>query len=191
MLFDNVQVENLFTDLNTRCDKAIDFIKNEFASMRAGRANSRLLDKIHVDYYGTVTPLQQMANISTPDPRTLAISPWDKSAIKLIEKAILASNIGLTPICDGTIIRLTVPIVTEERRKELVKSIRKQCEEAKVAVRNVRRDIMDILKKMKTDKVLSEDSEANYVKEVDKAVNTKIEIIDKISKEKEIEVMSV
>lgn len=191
MLFDNPQVKSHFNDLTARCDKAIEFTKNEFASMRAGRANSRLLDKIHVDYYGTMTPLQQMANISTPDARTLAISPWDKSALKLIEKAILASNIGLTPMSDGNIIRLTVPVVTEERRKELVKSIKKLCEDTKVSIRNIRRDIMEFLKKLKTDKVLSEDSEALYAKEVDKIVNTKIELVDKITKEKEQEVMSV
>ncbi|MEG1710899.1 MAG: ribosome recycling factor, partial [Clostridia bacterium] len=162
-----------------------------FSIMRVGRANSRILDRIMVDYWGTPTLLVNMCNISSPDPRTLVLSLWDKSALKATEKAILAANIGINPVNDGTIIRLAFPEVTEERRKDLVKQAKKMCEDTKVVIRNERRESMEKLKKLKTDKALSEDLIADYEKEVDKVTNKNIEITDKLSKEKEKDIMSV
>ena len=159
--------------------------------MRAGRANPKVVEGIKVDYYGAMTPINQMGNISVPEPRCLVISLWDKSALKLVEKAILAANIGVTPQNDGTVIRLTFPILTEERRKELVKQVKKLAEDTKVILRNARRDVMDGLKKEKNAKTVSEDLIADYEQEVDKQLSKLIENVDKLSKEKETDVMSV
>lgn len=191
MVYENEQVQALFDKMEQGCAKSIEYMKNEFAVMRAGRANPRLLDRIVVDYWGTPTPLMNMGNISSPDPRTLVITLWDKTALKAVEKAILAANIGVTPANDGTVIRLVFPEVTEERRKDLVKQIKKLGEDTKVIVRNERRDAMDKLKKLKTDKTLSEDAVADYEKEVDKNINKQIELIDKLTKEKEKDIMVV
>ena len=144
-----------------------------------------------MEYYGTMTPLNQMGNISISDPRSLVVSLWDKSALGKVEKAILAANLGLTPQNNGEVIRLTFPIVTEERRKELVKSVKKLSEETKVVVRNARRDLLDGLKKLKNDKVLSEDAVANYEKIAEKAITHQMDYIDQLTKEKETDVMSV
>ena len=191
MVYENEQVQALFDKMEQGCERSIEYMKNEFAVMRAGRANPRLLDRIVVDYWGTATPLMNMGNISSPDPRTLVITLWDKTALKAVEKAILAANIGVTPANDGTVIRLVFPEVTEERRKELVKQIKKLGEDTKVVVRNERRDAMDKLKKFKTDKTLSEDAVADYEKEVDKSISKHIELIEKLTKEKEKDVMVV
>ena len=191
MVYENEQVQALFDKMEQGCERSIEYMKNEFAVMRAGRANPRLLDRIVVDYWGTATPLMNMGNISSPDPRTLVITLWDKTALKAVEKAILAANIGVTPANDGTVIRLVFPEVTEERRKELVKQIKKLGEDTKVVVRNERRDAMDKLKKFKPDKTLSEDAVADYEKEVDKSINKHIELIEKLTKEKEKDVMVV
>lgn len=191
MAYENEQVQALFDKMEQGCEKSIEYMKNEFAVMRAGRANPRLLDRIVVDYWGTATPLMNMGNIGSPDPRTLVITLWDKTALKAVEKAILAANIGVTPANDGTVIRLVFPEVTEERRKELVKQIKKLGEDTKVVIRNERRDAMDKLKKLKNEKILSEDLIADYEKDVDKNINKTIELVDKLTKEKEKDVMSV
>lgn len=191
MDYANDQVKALFEKIENGCNKAVEFMNSEFGVMRVGRANPKLLDRITVEYYGTTTPLMQMANISSPEARTLIISVWDKSALKDVEKAILAANIGVTPQNDGTIIRLTFPEVTEERRKDLVKQIKKLGEDTKVVVRNERRDAMDKLKKIKNEKTLSEDLIADYEVEVDKEINKYIENIEKLVKDKEKEVMNV
>ncbi len=185
------QIEELFLNFEMDCDKAINYMKSEYNLMRAGRANPKVVEGIKVDYYGAMTPINQMGNISVPEPRCLVISLWDKSALKLVEKAILAANIGVTPQNDGTVIRLTFPILTEERRKELVKQVKKLAEDTKVILRNARRDVMDGLKKEKNAKTVSEDLIADYEQEVDKQLSKLIENVDKLSKEKETDVMSV
>ncbi len=185
------QIEEIFMNFEFDCEKAIDHMKNEYALMKAGRANPKLVENIKVDYYGALTPIKQMGNISIPEPRQIVISVWDKSTLKDIEKAILAANIGVTPQNDGTVIRITFPILTEERRRDLVKQVKKLAEEAKVVLRNARRDAMDGLKKEKNAKTVSEDLIADYEKEIDKALAKLIESVDKIAKEKEVEVMAV
>lgn len=191
MNYANPQIEELFMTFEMECEKAIDYTKSEYTLMRAGRANPKLVEGIKVDYYGAMTPINQMGNISVPEPRCLLISLWDKSALKLVEKAILAANIGVTPQNDGTVIRLTFPALTEERRKELVKQVKKLAEDTKVVLRNARRDAMESLKKEKNAKTVSEDLIADYEKEVDKQLAKQIEIVDKLAKEKETDVMSV
>ncbi len=185
------QIEELFLNFEMDCDKAIEYMKNEYNLMRAGRANPKLVESIKVNYYGTPTAIKMMGNISIPEPRCLVITPWDKSTLKEIEKAILAANIGVTPQNDGTLIRLTFPVLTEERRRDLVKQVKKLAEDTKVVLRNARRDAMDALKKEKNAKTVSEDLIADYEEEVDKALSKQIELVDKLSKEKEADVMSV
>ncbi len=185
------QIEELFMNFEMNCDKAIEYMRGEFAVMRAGRANPKLVEGIKVDYYGAMTPINQMGNISIPEPRQIVISLWDKSSLKDVEKAILAANIGVTPQNDGTCIRLTFPVLTEERRKDLVKQVKKLAEDTKVVLRNARRDAMEALKKEKAAKTVSEDLIADYEKEVDKMLAKLIEQVDKLSKDKETDVMSV
>ena len=185
------QIEEIFLNFEMSSDKAIEYMKGEFNLMRAGRANPKLVEGIKVDYYGAATPINQMGNISIPEPRCLVITLWDKSALKDVEKAILAANIGVTPQNDGTVIRLTFPVLTEERRKELVKQVKKLAEDTKVVLRNARREAMDGLKKEKNAKTVSEDLIADYEAEVDKSLSKLIETVDKLSREKETDVMSV
>ena len=185
------QIEEIFMDFEFDCEKAIDYMKGEYALMKAGRANPKLVENIKVDYYGAMTPIKQMGNISIPEPRQIVISVWDKSTLKSIEKAILAANIGVTPQNDGVVIRLVFPVLTEERRRDLVKQVKKLAEDTKVVLRNARRDAMDGLKKEKNNKTVSEDLIVDYEKEVDKALAKLIESVDKLAKEKEAEVMSV
>lgn len=185
------QIEEIFMDFEFDCEKAIDYMKGEYALMKAGRANPKLVENIKVDYYGAMTPIKQMGNISIPEPRQIVISVWDKSTLKSIEKAILAANIGVTPQNDGVVIRLVFPVLTEERRRDLVKQVKKLAEDTKVVLRNARRDAMDGLKKEKNNKTVSEDLIADYEKEIDKALAKLIESVDKLAKEKEAEVMSV
>lgn len=191
MIYENQQLQKICDDLPVRCNKAIDYTKNEFGLMKAGRANSKILDKVLVDYYGTMTPITQMGNVSTPEPRMLAITLWDKSAIKATEKAILAANLGLTPSNDGTVIRLIFPELTQERRKELAKQVKKLGEECKVAVRNARRDAIEGIKKLLKDKQISEDISANAEKDIDKAIADFVKSIDVMTAEKEKDIMSV
>lgn len=170
--------------------KSYDSMQREFVSIRAGRANPHVLDKIRVDYYGTPTPLQQVGNISVPEPRMLQIQPWEKSLLKAIEKAIQTSDIGINPTNDGSIIRLVFPELTEERRKELVKDVKKKGEAAKVAIRNIRRDGNDAFKKLKgTD--ISEDGIKDLESELQKITDKFIKEVDKAVDVKSKEVMTV
>ena len=190
-MIDNEKVEELMLTLEDKLDKTAGVLREEYANIRAGRANPHILDKIQVDYYGTMSPINQVGNISVADAKCLVISPWDTSLLKGIEKAILQSNIGLTPTNDGKVIRLIFPDLTEERRREIAKQIKALSEDAKVAARNVRRDAMDALKKMKTAKEISEDECASQEKEVEKIVSKYMEQIDKHTADKEKEIMSV
>ena len=171
--------------------KSYDSMQREFISIRAGRANPHVLDKIRVDYYGTPTPLQQVGNISVPEPRMLQIQPWEKSLLKAIEKAILTSDIGINPTNDGSIIRLVFPELTEERRKELVKDVKKKGEAAKVAVRNIRRDANENLKKMNKAGEISEDDQKDLETKVQKMTDKFIADIDKAVDEKSKEILTV
>ncbi|MBE5750046.1 MAG: ribosome recycling factor [Clostridiales bacterium] len=174
-----------------RTEKTVSVLNGEYVTIRAGRANPHILDKVLVDYYGTPTPINQVGNLSVTEGRCLVIAPWDASMLKVIEKQLLAENIGITPVNDGKVIRLVFPALTEERRKELVKQIKKMAEDSKVAVRNIRRDAMDALKKMKNNKELSEDEHAVCEKEVDKHISESIDKIDKLCADKEKDVLSV
>ena len=191
MIYENQQLQKICDELPVKCNKAIDYTRNEFSLMKAGRANSKILDKVMVDYYGAMTPITQMGNVSTPEPRMLAITLWDKSAIKAAEKAILAANLGLTPTNDGTVIRLIFPELTQERRKELAKQVKKMSEECKVAVRNARRDTIEGIKKLLKDKQISEDISAGAEKDIDKVIADFIKSIDVMTAEKEKDIMSV
>ena len=191
MIYENQQLQKICDDLPVKCKKAIDYTKNEFSLMKAGRANSKILDKVMVDYYGTMTPITQMGNVATPEPRMLTITLWDKSAIKATEKAILAANLGLTPSNDGTVIRLIFPELTQERRKDLAKQVKKLGEDCKVAVRNARRDAIEGIKKLLKDKQISEDISSGAEKDVDKVVADFIKSIDVMTAEKEKDIMSV
>ena len=171
--------------------KSIESVANDFAAVRAGRANASVLNRIHVDYYGTPTPIQQIASVGSPDPRTLVITPWDASALKAIEKAILESDLGINPQNDGKAIRLSFPQLTEERRKDLVKQIRKYTEGGKVAVRNIRREAMDKAKAMKKAGELTEDSQKTMEEDVQKLTDKYIKNIDAAVEEKQKEIMSV
>jgi len=174
-----------------RMEKAMAALKREMASLRAGRASSSLLDRVQVEYYGAMTPLNQMAGITTPDSRTLLIQPWDKSAMGAIEKAILKSELGLNPSNDGIVIRIVIPALTEERRAELAKMMRKFGEEAKVAVRNIRRDANDDIKKLEKTDGISEDETRRHQDEIQKLTDRYIVEVDKILAAKEKEIMEV
>ncbi len=175
---------------NDKMQKSFDFLKDDLASIRAGRANPHVLDKIKVDYYGTPTPIQQVGNVSVPEARIIQIAPWDKTLIKVIEKAIMASDLGITPSNDGAVIRLVFPELTEERRKQLSKDVRKKGEDAKVAVRNVRRDGNDAFKKLKGTEV-SEDEIEDLNDELQKITDKFIKDIDQAVEEKNKEIMTV
>ncbi|MBD8031783.1 MULTISPECIES: ribosome recycling factor [Solibacillus] len=171
--------------------KSIGAFSRELASIRAGVANAALLDRISVDYYGSPTPINQMAGISVPEARLLVIQPYDKSILGEIEKAIMRSDIGITPTNDGNVIRLAVPALTEERRKELVKQVKKEAEEAKVAVRNVRRDANDDLKKLEKNGEITEDELRGFGEDIQKLTDNSITKIDELVKEKEKEILTV
>ncbi|MGN1172043.1 MAG: ribosome recycling factor [Lachnospiraceae bacterium] len=173
-----------------KMQKAYDYLQSDFAGIRAGRANPHVLDKIKVDYYGTPTPIQQVGNISVPEARMIQIAPWEKNLIKDIEKAILASDVGITPSNDGSVIRLVFPELTEERRKDLVKEVKKKGEEGKVAVRNIRRDGNDAFKKLaKTE--ISEDEIKQLEDELQKVTDRFIKEIDKAVEEKSKDILTV
>ena len=191
MAIENEQYEIIMMDMEEKTEKTVSVLKSEYANIRAGRANPHILDKVLVDYYGTPSPINQVGNISVEDARTLVISPWDASMLKVIEKQLLADNIGITPANNGKVIRLVFPILTEERRRELVKQVKKLCEDSKVAVRNIRRDAMDSLKKMKVNKELSEDEHALAEKEVEKIIAKAIETVEQVAAEKEKDVLTV
>ena len=171
--------------------KSYDAMIREFTAIRAGRANPHVLDKLKVDYYGTPTPIQQVGNISVPEPRMLQIQPWDKSLIKAIEKAIMTSDLGITPSNDGTVIRLVFPELTEERRKDLVKDIKKKGEAAKVAIRNIRRDANEAFRKQNKANEISEDDMKDLETKTQKMTDKYIADIDKAVEEKSKEIMTV
>lgn len=171
--------------------KSMNFLREELATIRAGKANPKLLDKIQVSYYGTMTPLNQIANISVPEPRSILIQPWDSSALREIEKAILTSDLGINPSNDGKMIRLVLPVLTEERRKDLLKLVKKEIESAKIAVRNIRRDTIDEIKKLEKQSEITKDDLKRAEDEMQKLTDRYINIVDDIYKEKEKEVLEV
>ncbi|MFZ5591048.1 MAG: ribosome recycling factor [Bacillota bacterium] len=183
--------KELIAEAEANMKKTVEVVKKEFASLRAGRATPALLDKITVNYYGTPTPLNQLANISVPEARLLVIQPWDKSALPEIEKAILKSDLGITPTSDGTVVRLQIPQLTKERRAELVKVIKKKAEEGRVAIRNVRRDANDALKAKEKKGEISEDELKRSQDEVQKITDKYIKEIDTLLQNKEQEIMSI
>ena len=191
MAIENEQFEMILMETMERTDKTISVLNGDYITIRAGRANPHVLDRVLVDYYGTPTPINQVGNLSVTEGRCLVIAPWDASMLKVIEKQLLAENLGITPINDGKVIRLVFPALTEERRKELVKQVKKMAEDAKVAVRNIRRDGMDALKKMKNNKELSEDEHAICEKDVDKVISEAIEKVEKLCADKEKDILSV
>ena len=174
-----------------KMQKTIEVVKANFAAVRAGRANAGVLDRITVEYYGTPTPLNQVAAISSPDPRTLVIQPWDATLLKAIEKAIQTSDLGINPQNDGRVIRLSFPQLTEERRRELTKQVRKYGEEGKVAVRNIRRDAMEDIKKKTKKSELTEDDQKNLEKELQDITDKRCREIDDLTAKKEKELMAV
>ncbi len=174
-----------------KMDKSIQVLKTELATLRAGRANPKILDRVMVEYYGTPTPINQLGNISAPEPRVLLITLWDAKILGEVEKAILKSDVGINPVNDGKVIRLVVPELTEERRKELVKTVKKRGEEAKVAIRSIRRDANDHLKKQKKDNELTEDDLKDAEDEIQKFTDRFIKDVDQILADKEKEIMSV
>ena len=174
-----------------KMNKTISVMKQEYNSLRAGRANPQALDRIMVDYYGSPTPINQMGNISVPEPRMLIIALWDTKMIPAVEKAIQKSDLGINPANDGKVIRLIFPELTQERRKELAKVIRKKAEESKVAVRSIRRDAMEDIKKQKKDNLLTEDDQKKLEEKVQKLTDEKVKEIDTIAQAKEKEIMSV
>lgn len=182
---------SLLNALEQNMEKSIQGLSKEFASVRAGRANPGLLDKIVVDYYGVATPLNQLSNISAPEARLLTVQPWDKSVLGTVEKAILKSDLGLTPNNDGNIIRIAIPQLTEERRKELVKLVKKMAEEARVAVRNLRREANDDIKKMEKDGDISQDESRRIQDEVQELTDKYVEEVNKVLAGKEAEIMEV
>lgn len=175
----------------SKMEKSVASVKSDFASIRAGRANAQVLDRITVEYYGTPTPLNQVASVSSPDPRQLVIQPWDRNLLKAIEKAINTSDLGINPQNDGRVIRLTFPQLTEERRKDLTKQARKYGENGKVAIRNIRRDAMDKIKAMKKKSEITEDDAKNYEKDLQNLTDKQCKEVDALTAAKEKELMSV
>jgi ribosome recycling factor len=178
-------------DLETRMQQAIDVLTREFAGVRTGRANAALLDSVRVEAYGNMTPINQLASVSVPDPRTIVIQPWDASQIKEIEKGLVKSDIRITPSNDGKVIRLTMPTLTEERRKQLAKAVGKLAEDARVSVRNVRREANDKLKALAKEKKISEDEERRGHDQIQKATDRFTARIEELTKKKEQEVLTV
>ena len=172
-------------------DKTLEVLAGDFAAVRAGRASASLLDRISVEYYGQETPINQVGSITSPDPRTLVIEPWDKSLLKLIEKAIQVSDLGINPQNDGRIIRLVFPQLTEERRKELTKQVKKYGEESKVAIRNIRRDAMDTIKAMKKKSEITEDEQKVAEKDLQKVTDDYVKKVDEMAAKKEKELMEL
>lgn len=184
-------MKSVISKMEERMNKCLEALDRNFKTVRAGRANASVLDKIQVEYYGTPTPLNQMAAISTPDPRTLQIQPWDKTTLKEIEKAILMSDLGINPQNDGNVIRLNFPPLTEERRKELAKDVKKMAEDAKIAVRNCRRDGIDAIKAMKKNNEITEDEQADGEKLVQRSTDKFVAEIDSMFADKEKEILAI
>jgi len=184
-------VQEQIQDAKTRMHKAIDSLRSELSTVRTGRASPGLVEHLRVDYYGMPTPLNQLATISTPDARMIVIQPYDRGGLSAVEKAILKSDLGLTPTNDGTVIRLSIPALTEDRRRELAKHVRHRVEEARVAVRNVRRDIHDHLRKLEHDHTISQDELHRSETDLQKATDEQIKEIDRVGEEKEQELLTV
>lgn len=191
MQYQKTEINDILNNLNEKINKTEEVLMDEYANIRTGRANPHILDKVTVDYYGTESPLNQVGNINIPESRCITITPWDKSMLGKIEKAILAANIGLTPINDGKLIRLTFPEITEEHRKQLSKDCKKLAEAAKVALRNERRNALDKFKKLEKSKVISEDELSTVGEDVEKIVAKSTKAIDELYKDKDKEVMLV
>lgn len=184
-------MEDVFQDCRERMEKALQTLHKDFAKLRTGRATTSLVDDIHVDYYQMPTPLNQLASISIPDSRTIVIQPWDKSCIGNVEKAIMKSELGLNPINDGKVIRINIPALTEERRKELAKVAKKYTEDTKVAIRNIRREANDTLKKRKNNKEISEDDMYSGQEQIQKITDEYVSKADKAREDKEKEIMEL
>lgn len=190
-MIEQEELEMMMLDCEERMDKSLDVLKSDVLQIRTGRANPRILDKIQVEAYGATSPINQLGNVSALDAQCLVISPWDKSLLKNIEKAILVSNIGITPTNDGERIRLVFPMMTDERRRELVKQVKKMGEDGKVAIRNIRRDVLDAFKKLNKSKDITDDTYAGYEANVDKLTAKTIEAVDKVIADKEKDLLTV
>ena len=184
-------MQDLMKEMEGHMGAATDALSREFASIRTGRASASLLDSIRVDYYGTLTPLNQMASVAVPDARTITIQPWEAGQLKAIEKALVASDLGITPMNDGKVIRLVMPTLTEERRKQLAKTVGKVAEEGRVAVRNIRREANEKLKKLSKDKKVAEDEERRGHDQIQKTTDRFIARIDELLKKKEGEILTI
>jgi ribosome recycling factor len=184
-------MHHLTKDANNRMDKTLEALKSELSKVRTGKATTALLDGVKVDYYGTLTPINQVGNVTVLDPHTLSVTPWDKGMVQPIDRAILEANLGFNPISDGTNLKIPIPALTEERRKDFVKLVKKFGEDAKVAIRNVRRDANEHLKKEEKDKKMSEDELKSEEDEVQKLTDHHIRLIDEVLKHKEKEIMEV
>lgn len=184
-------MHQLIKDANSRMDKTLEALRSELSKVRTGKATTALLDGVKVDYYGTLTPINQVGNVTVLDPHTLSITPWDKSMVQAVDKAILEANLGFNPISDGTNLKIPIPALTEERRKDFVKLVKKFGEDSKVAIRNVRRDANDHLKREEKEKRMSEDELKHAEDEVQKLTDHHIKMIDDILKHKEKEIMEV
>ena len=190
-MIENEKIEEMMFELEEKCENSIKALESDYGAIRTGRANPHILDKIEVEAYGGMSKLIELGNVATLDARCLQINLWDKSLLKAVEKAILQSNIGITPTNDGNVIRLVFPVMTEERRKELAKQAKKMGEDAKVAVRNHRREAMDVIKKMKTAKELSEDEASGCESDVEKTVSGYMSTLENIISVKEKDLMSI
>lgn len=184
-------IRDLIADAKRRMEGAVEALRAEFNTVRTGRASTGLLDRIHVDYYGTKTPLKQLASLATPDPRVITITVYDKNAVNAVVRAIQESDLGLTPNTDGTVIRLNVPPLTEERRRDLVKLVRNMAEDSRIAIRNVRRDVISDLKDLKKEGEISEDEERRAEEEVQKLTDSYIEKINGLLHRKEEEILEI
>ena len=183
--------KEVITSMKNHMEKSVEALRREYQKVRTGRANLGLLDDVRIDYYGTPSPLSQVATLAVPEPRTITLQPWESKMIPAIEKAILNANLGITPANDGKLIRLNLPALTEERRKDIVKQLKKMAEDAKVAVRNIRRDAIDELKKLEKNKKISEDDQKRAEKDIQDATNSFVAKIDDVLSHKEKEVMEV
>ncbi len=184
-------INSIKNDARTRMDKTLDSLKSDFGGLRAGRAHANLLDGIMVEAYGSLTPISQVGTVSVPDARTLSVSVWDKSIAKSVEKALRESDLGLNPVSDGVLIRIPIPPLSEERRKELVKVAGKYAEQNKVAIRNIRRDALDEVKKLKKDNLISEDEEKKAESEIQKITDDAVKKVDEMQSLKEKDIMQV
>jgi ribosome recycling factor len=184
-------IADVLSDAESKMQKAVEVLSKDLAGVRTGRASPSLVDRLSVEYYGTATPLNQLANVAVPEPRLLVIQPWDKTALAAIEKAILKSDLGLTPSSDGKVIRLAIPPLTEERRRDLVKISRRRVEEARVAVRNVRREAHDDLRDLEKEKLISEDEFRRANEQLQKLTDAMIDQVDQVGQKKEAEILEV